>query len=203
MGLILYADDRKAVGNASSVLNCHNKQTDLDAIYQWSASSRQPVNLAKCQCLHIGNGNPNYVYILGGQLIPIVEQCTDLGLICSKTFSYMSHINSIICKASRAACLIYRMFSTRDLTFLKKLYVTYVRPILEHVSPVWNSTKIGLQNDLERVQRRFTKRLRELGDMSYVDRLKHLYLDTLLDRRNHADLVTTYKALHELLGIMQ
>ena len=37
--------------------------------------------------------------------------------------------------------------------------------------------------------------------MSYVERLTHLHLDTLLDRRNHADLVTAYKALHGLLGI--
>ena len=55
--------------------------------------------------------------------------------------------------------------------------------------------------DLERVQRRFTKRLFGLGDLSYVERLAHLHLDTLVDRRNHADLVTAYKALHGLLGI--
>ena len=34
MGLILYADDGKAVSSASSMLSCHNNQTDLDAIYQ-------------------------------------------------------------------------------------------------------------------------------------------------------------------------
>ena len=33
MGLILYTDDGKAIGSASSVLHCHNNQTDLDAIY--------------------------------------------------------------------------------------------------------------------------------------------------------------------------
>ena len=113
MGLILHADDGKAVGSASSMLNYHNSQTDLDAIYQQSESNRLPLNLAKCQCLHIGYGNPNHVYTLGGQPIPVVEQCTDLGLIRAKTFSYTSHINSVICKASRAACLICRIFSTR------------------------------------------------------------------------------------------
>ena len=50
-----------------------------------------------------------------------------------------------------------------------------------------SGTKVGLQKDLEHVQRRFTKRLFGLGDMSYVERLAHLYLDTLVDRRNHAD----------------
>ena len=84
---------------------------------------------------------------------------------------------------------------------MKKLYIAYVRLILEYVSSVWNPTMIGLQNNLERVQRRFTKRLRGLSDRSYVERLTHLHLITLLDRHNHADLVTAYKALHGLLGI--
>ena len=121
MGLILYADDGKAVGNASSVLNCRNNQTDLNAIYRWSVSNRLPLNLAKCQCLHIRYGNLNYVSTLGGQPIAIVEQCTDLGLTHTKNFSYSAHINSIICKASRAAGLVYRMVSTRDQTFIKKI----------------------------------------------------------------------------------
>ena len=93
------------------------------------------------------------------------------------------------------------MFSTRDQTFIKKLHVAYARPILEYVFPVWNPITVGLQKDLERVQRRFTKKLFGLGDMSYVKRLAHLHLNTLVYRCNHADLVIAYKALHGLLGI--
>ena len=37
--------------------------------------------------------------------------------------------------------------------------------------------------------------------MSYVERLAHLRLDTLVDRRNQADHLTAYKALHGFLGI--
>ena len=97
--------------------------------------------------------------------------------------------------------LIYRLFSTSDQTFIKKLYVAYVRPILEYISPVWDPTTVGMQKYFERVQRCFTKRLFRLGDMSYDERLEHLYLDTLVERRNHADIVTAYKVLHGLLGI--
>ena len=39
--------------------------------------------------------------------------------------------------------------------------------------------------------------------MSYVERLAHLYLDTLVDRRNNADFVTANKALHGLFGIRE
>ena len=91
------------------------------------------------------------------------------------------------------------MFSTCDLH--KKFYVAYVKPILKYISPAWNPTTVGLQKDLERVQRRFTKRLFVLGDTSFVERLVHLHLNTLDDRRNHTDLVIAYKVLYGLLGI--
>ena len=56
-------------------------------------------------------------------------------------------------------------------------------------------------NDLENVQRRFTKRLYSLHLMPYEARLAHLHLPTLRSRRSRADLVTVFKALHGSLGV--
>ena len=184
------------------MLNCLNNQTDLDAIYRWSVFNRLPLKLAKCQCLHIGYGNPNYVYILGGQPIPVVEHCTVLGLIRSKNFPYSAHINSVICKASRAAGFVYRMFSTRDQAFIKKLYVAYIRPILEYI----NLSGTPQQSACRMISSVYNVVL--LRDClgwatcyNYVERLAHLHLDTPVNRHNHADLVTAYNALHGLLNI--
>src|SRR5664279_1319124 len=48
---------------------------------------------------------------------------------------------------------------------------------------------------IERVQRRFTKTLPGLKDLTYEDRLKHLKLPSLELRRLHADLVYCYKII--------
>ena len=57
--------------------------------------------------------------------------------------------------------------------FLSKLFVTYVRPILEYCS-VSSPHRIDLINRLEDVQRRFTKKLNGLANLSYAKRLEIL-----------------------------
>ena len=53
-------------------------------------------------------------------------------------------------------------------------------------------------NAIERVQRHFTKRITELRDFSYRERLSLLNLDTLEYRRLSCDLTLYYKVLKNL-----
>ena len=166
-----------------------------------SVANCLPLSLAKCLCLHLGHGNICYSYTLGGVLLPAVEQCTDLGVIRSSDFSYAAHIHSIVNKASRAVGVITRVFSTRNELVLKKLFVAYARLIMEYASAVWNPLSVGLDNNVEKVQSRFTKKLYSLHLTPYKARLAHLNLPILRSRRNGADLVTVVKALHGSLGV--
>jgi hypothetical protein len=82
-----------------------------------------------------------------------------------------------------------------------RLFKAYVRPTLEYASPVWSPVAVGLTRDLENVQRRFTKRLCGLREMTYEQRLSHLQLESLEARRRQADLLVVFKALRGLLHI--
>jgi len=55
---------------------------------------------------------------------------------------------------------------------------------------------------IEKVQRRFTKRLRGLKHLSYSDRLNKLSLPCLELRRLHLDLVYCYKILFVLVKVI-
>ena len=61
------------------------------------------------------------------------------------------------------------------------------------------TTSVGLVNDLESVQRRFTKRLPGFKLLSYDDRCARLGIDRLELRRLRADLILCYKILHGLV----
>ena len=87
--------------------------------------------------------------------------------------------------------------------FILKLYVAYVRPILECISVAWNPIGIGLESDLEKVQQTFIKRLCDSKSMDYESSLKHLKLEKLSSRRRRVDLEMVYKALHGVLAINQ
>ena len=58
-----------------------------------------------------------------------------------------------------------------------------VRPHLEYTNSVWSPYKLGDIKEIEKVQKRATKLVINLKNMSYIDRLQHLKLPTLKYRK--------------------
>ena len=66
---------------------------------------------------------------------------------------------SIAAKAHQRANCILRTFVSKDINLLMRAFIAYVRPIVEDCSVVWSPS---LKKDIElieKVQRRFIKRL--------------------------------------------
>jgi len=106
-----------------------------------------------------------------------------------------THIDAMVIKAHQRANLIHRSFVSRNPRLLVRAYLVYVRPLLEYNCVIWSP---WLQQDIdkiERVQRRFTKRLPGFKYLSYSERLLQLNLTSLELRRLHADLVMCYKLI--------
>eukprot|EP01068_Selenidium_serpulae_P010093 Selendium_serpulae@DN5387_c0_g1_i3.p1 len=90
---------------------------------------------------------------------------------------------------------LLRVFSGASNEVLLRLYTTYVRPLVEYVSPVWSPPEEHrLSRKLEYVQ----KRLLTVDEKQYHKRLATLGLLTLQNRRRRADLIEVYKTLHNL-----
>jgi ribonucleases P/MRP protein subunit RPP40 len=65
--------------------------------------------------------------------------------------------------------------------------------------PVWNPYMVKHVKQLEAVQRRATKLVRGISQLSYNERLQALKLPTLQYRRKRGDMITTYKLFHGLI----
>lgn len=81
------------------------------------------------------------------------------------------------------------------------LYKSLVRSHLEFVNSVWCPYKVGLIDELERVQRRATKLLSLCKNLDYENRLKFLNLPTLTYRRARGDMIQVYKILNKIYDI--
>lgn len=139
---------------------------------------------------------PNYC--ING--IPISTSTTtrDLGVLIDSQLSYNDHITQITSKASQRVGALFRGFLCRDLQFLRRVYIMYIRPILEYCSVIWNPTLKKHIDQIEDVQRRFTKRIPSISNLSYLERLARFNLEPLELRRLHFDLFYYYRILNNL-----
>ena len=78
------------------------------------------------------------------------------------------------------------------------MFKSLVRSQLEYANSVWCPFKVGLIENIEKVQRRATKLVGTCRGLSYEDRLKFLKLPTLKCRRMRDDMIHVYKILHNV-----
>lgn len=139
---------------------------------------------------------------MGKNLIPSTSYTLDLGITITCDLSFQTHINNIVAKALQRNSTFFRGFVSRSLNLCRKAFVTYIRPLLEYNSVVWNPTFIYLIDLVESVQRRFSKRIPCLSNLSYTDRLARLGLESLELRRLRFDLINYFKVLNDMSPIV-
>lgn len=172
-------------------------QNDIDNLQKWSDKWNLYFNVSKCKVLHMGKNNPRHDYsMMVNDEMKTVMKCEeekDLGVTFDDHLSFDKHIQNIINKANKMLGIIKRTFSYLDNDTFTKLYKALVRPHLEYANVIWHPYLKRQSAALERVQRRATKLVKALKNMTYVERLRVLNLPTLKSRRLRGDLIRTYK----------
>jgi len=120
-------------------------------------------------------------------------QLQRLGVTITSDLSPSVHIQQITTKAHQRAKSILRCFMSGNVTLLVRAFVVCVRPLLEYNSITWSPHLKQEIMMIEKVQRRFTKRLHGYTNLTYRDRLTKLALPSLELRRLHLDLIYCYK----------
>ena len=72
--VLKFADDTKVF---RKVTNDTDKQDDLDKLVTWSEKWQMLLNFGKCKCIHIGHGNMDEEYKMGGAVLGRTTQGKD------------------------------------------------------------------------------------------------------------------------------
>ncbi|CAM5156864.1 unnamed protein product [Eretmochelys imbricata] len=191
--LIKFADDTKLGGIANLKKNWDIIQEDLDDLVNWSNSNRMKFNSEKCKVLHLGINNKNFNYKLGMHQLEVMEEEKDLGVLVDHRMTMSRQCDMAMKKANTVLGCIRRGISSRDMEVLVPLYKALVRPHLEYCVQFWSPMFKKDEFKLEQVQRRATRMIRGMENLSYERRLKELGLFSLTKRRLRGDMIALYK----------
>jgi len=202
--ILKFADDTKIFGPVSDLAQHHQLQDDLNTLPQWSKDWQMLFHVDKCKVMHFGHNNLKMDYSLDNKTLQKVHQEKDLGVIISDDMKSSHQCIQAYSKANKMLGVINRaiVYKSKELSHAElTVYKTPVRPHLEYCTVAWSPHYVKDKVLLERVQRRFTRMVPDLKELSYPDRLKKLDLWSLEERRVRADLIEVYKGIHGLSAL--
>ena len=193
--VLKFADDTKVFRKVNTDGDKQHLQNDLDRLVKWS-EKWQMFNFGKCKCLHTGHGNLDVNYKMGDTVLGTILKEKDLGVTISADMKVSEHCGIAASKGNHILGLIRRNITYKDKKLIIPLYKAIVRPHLEYCIQAWRPYCKKDIDTLERIQRRATKIIPELRDLSYEERLKECGLTTLETRRLRGDQIEVLKILN-------
>lgn len=154
----LYADDLKIYGASNTAENRAELQSAIDEIQKWCRENDMKISIPKCVVVSSGPA-PND-YKLNGELIPVKDSVRDLGVFVTPELDFSEHISRVVKSASLICNMIFRCFIIKKSDFYVTLYNSLVIPRFQYCCVIWRPHLRKHIDAVERVQRRFLRRLR-------------------------------------------
>ena len=194
--VLKFVDDTKLFRKVNTDGDKQHLQNDLDRLVKWSEKWQMLFNFGKCKCLHTGHRNLNVNYKMGDTVLGTTVKEKDLGVTISADMKVSEQCGIAASKGNQILGLIRRNITYKGKKLIIPLYKAIVRPHLEYCIQAWRPYRKKDIDTLERIQKRATKIIPELRDLSYEERLKECGLTTLETKRLRGDQIEVFKILN-------
>ncbi len=189
--------DRNDVASSVTQIN-----RDLEKIHVWSKRWLVNLNASKTVVMLFSRKRvptvlPN-IYI-GNNILQQVNCHKHLGLNFTNTLSWSTHIDYIVSKCNRQLGMLKRFKYTWSRGALETCYKSFVRPVIEYGSVIYDNCLIEDENKLEDVQLEAARLVSGAKKRTSHEPLyREVGWQTLKARRNYSKAVIMYKMVNAI-----
>ena len=200
----LFCDDTRITGPVSTEEDVEFLQSDLEKLYDWQHSNNMLFNGKKFEMLRYGpndelKNNTNYMTPNCEDFIEVKENLRDLGVMMSSKATFEDHINHVCAKVKQKCGWILRTFHSRDIHLMKFLWKSLVQANIDYCSQLYSPIKASEIQQLENLQRWYTKRIPAISNLNYWQRLRALNMLSQQRRMERYRIIYTWKILEGLV----
>ncbi|KAF2345821.1 Reverse transcriptase domain [Trinorchestia longiramus] len=196
-----FADDTKLCQRAFIERNRATIQSNLNHLLQWTETWQMSFNIEKCLVMNVGANNRHFQHMMYDIPIETVQQQRDLGVIFTENLKHAKQVEKSVKNASRVLGFITRNFEHKSMNIILPLHKALVQPHLKYAVQLWFPTLRKDNNKMEKIQRKATKMIPELRNLSYERRFQRRELIPLEQRTLRGQLIETFKYLNGLNNV--
>ena len=150
----LFADDTSlsfTSSNINDIVGILNH--DLRIITAWAKQWLVDFNPNKTEAILFSINNVNHPNLYFDQVpVTFVDEHKHLGLTFSRDVKWHAHINNILTSTSKMLGVMRSLKFKLNRKTLNQLYFSYLRPLVEYASVVWDGCTMYEKEQLERFQ---------------------------------------------------
>ena len=170
----LFADDSSLFVSASNLRDIEGLLNhDLILVSSWAQQWLVNFNPNKTEAMLFSFRQTDEfpTLVFDGVDIKFVPNHIHLGLIFSDNMKWNAHIESILDRASRMIGIMRKLKYVFSRRALNQTYISFIRPVLEYASIVWDGCTVEQRNSLEKLQNEVARIVTGLTKSVSLDRL--------------------------------
>ena len=200
----IFADDTRLTKVIKNEEDLENFQEDLEKLYSWAKDNNMEFNGSKFEVLRYGYNedlkhSTNYLTPEAEDVIDVKNVLRDLGVIVNSEGTFKDHIDMVCSKVNQKAGWVLRTFKCRTTSFMKQIWKSLVQGNIDYCSQLYQPLQSGDLQRIENLQKVFTKKIPQVRDMNYWERLRIPKMNSQQRRFERYRIIYTWKILEGLV----
>lgn len=171
--------------------------------YTWAEDNNMAFNGTNFEVLRYGFNEElkyvsNYMTPEAEDIINVKSVLRDLGIIMNDQATWKNHVDKVCSQVNQKAGWVLRTFRCRTTSFMKQMWKSLIQGHIDYCSQLWQPLQSGELQRIENLQKIYTKKIPQVRELNYWERLKVLKMNSQQRRFERYRILYIWKVLEGL-----